>query len=231
MNKSIRILLVEDNLAIAKQVAGFLEGLKWQVDFAATGQQGLDLALTHTFDVIILDLNLPDMDGLDVCQQVKQNATRVTPVLMLTARDAFTDKAKGFGQGADDYLTKPFDFRELALRVEALARRPQLHTNTQIREGHLTLDTRAKSVHWQQQPVTVTGVGFSILHKLLVEYPYPVSRSDLITHIWGDEPPESNALKSHMYSLRKALEKTSGEPLLETISSIGYKLTGLNHEA
>lgn len=231
MNKSINVLLVEDNLAIAKQVVGFLEGLKWQVDFAATGQQGIDLALSQQVDVIILDLNLPDMDGLDVCQHIKQHATRVTPVLMLTARDAFTDKAKGFGQGADDYLTKPFDFRELALRVEALARRPQLHTNTQVSEGHLTLDTRAKTVQWQQQPVTVTGVGFSILQKLLMEYPYPVSRSDLITHIWGDEPPESNALKSHMYSLRKALEKASGQPLLATISNIGYKLTGLDHEA
>ena len=231
MNKSISVLLVEDNLAIAKQVVGFLEGLKWQVDFAATGQQGIDLAQSQQVDVIILDLNLPDMDGLDVCQHIKQHATRVTPVLMLTARDAFTDKAKGFGQGADDYLPKPFDFRELALRVEALARRPQLHTNTQVSEGHLTLDTRAKTVQWQQQPVTVTGVGFSILHKLLMEYPYPVSRSDLITHIWGDEPPESNALKSHMYSLRKALEKASGQPLLATISNIGYKLTGLDHEA
>lgn len=231
MNKSISVLLVEDNLAIAKQVVGFLEGLKWQVDFAATGQQGIDLALSQQVDVIILDLNLPDMDGLDVCQHIKQHATRVTPVLMLTARDAFTDKAKGFGQGADDYLTKPFDFRELALRVEALARRPQLHTNTQVSEGNLTLDTRAKTVQWQQQPVTVTGVGFSILQKLLMEYPYPVSRSDLITHIWGDEPPESNALKSHMYSLRKALEKASGQPLLATISNIGYKLTGLDHEA
>ncbi|MEC7469715.1 MAG: response regulator, partial [Pseudomonadota bacterium] len=94
MNKSISVLLVEDNLAIAKQVVGFLEGLKWQVDFAATGQQGIDLALSQQVDVIILDLNLPDMDGLDVCQHIKQHATRVTPVLMLTARDAFTDKAK-----------------------------------------------------------------------------------------------------------------------------------------
>lgn len=230
MSKSINVLLVEDNLAIARQIVDFLEGHGWLVDFAATGKQGIQQALNALFDVIILDLNLPDIDGLEVCRQVKAEASRVVPILMLTARDAFTDKAKGFAQGADDYLTKPFDLRELALRCEALARRPQLHTNTTVSEGALTLDTRAKTVNWLDNAVPVTGIGFKILHKLLCDYPYPVSRSELISHIWADEPPESNALKSHMYTLRKALEQASGQPLLHTISNVGYQLKGLEHE-
>ncbi|GGF76433.1 response regulator transcription factor [Alteromonas lipolytica] len=230
MAKSISVLLVEDNLAIAKQVVNFLEGHGWQVDFAATGKQGVQQALNGQFDVMILDLNLPDIDGLEVCKQVKSQTLRVLPVLMLTARDAFTDKAKGFGQGADDYLTKPFDLRELALRCEALARRPQLHTDTSVSEGGLSMDTRAMTVSWQDTPLAVTGIGFKILHKLLSDYPYPVSRSDLISHIWADEPPESNALKSHMYTLRKTLEKASGQPLLHTISNVGYQLKGLDND-
>lgn len=228
MATSISVLLIEDNLAIARQIVDFLEGHGWLVDFAATGKQGVQQALNGQFDVIILDLNLPDIDGLEVCKRVKAEATKVVPVLMLTARDAFTDKAKGFGQGADDYLTKPFDLRELALRCEALARRPQLHTDTTVTQGALLMDTRAMTVNWQNTVIPVTGIGFKILHKLLCDYPYPVSRSDLISHIWADDPPESNALKSHMYTLRKALEQASGRALLHTISNVGYQLKGLN---
>lgn len=230
MAKSINVLLVEDNLAIAKQIVNFLEGLSWAVDFASTGRQGIAQGLAHHFDVIILDLNLPDVDGLEVCKTIKSESMRVTPILMLTARDAFNDKAKGFGQGADDYLTKPFDLRELVLRCEALAKRPQLHSNTTIKEGLLSVNSRAKTVFWSGNPVTVTGIGFRILLKLLQEYPYPVSRSDLIGHIWGEEPPESNALKSHLYSLRKAIEKVSGRAILHTISNVGYQLKGLDSE-
>ncbi len=231
MSKPLSVLLIEDNLALARQVVSFLEGLKWQVDFAAEGKLGQQLALEHYFDVVVLDLNLPDCDGLDVCQHIKVNADRVVPVLMLTARDAFEDKAKGFTFGADDYLTKPFDLRELALRCEAMARRPSLHNETVLKRGELTLDSRSYSVNWHQTPVKVTKVGFEILKKLAEDYPYPVARSDLIAHLWGDSPPESNALKSHMYSLRKALEQVSQRPLLHTISNIGYQLKGLDCES
>ncbi|WP_100644697.1 response regulator transcription factor [Alteromonas facilis] len=227
-NVKLSVLLIEDNLALAKQVCQFLEGLKWQVDFADTGKQGIDLALSQHFDVIILDLNLPDRDGLTVCQQIKQQQTRVVPILMLTARDAFEDKAKGFATGTDDYLTKPCDLRELAMRCEALARRPDLHTDKVLEKGALCLDSRAFSVTLNRTPIKVTRIGFKLLHKLLDAYPYPVARSDLITHVWGNEPPESNALKSHLYALRKALESASEQPMLKTISNIGYQLQHLD---
>ncbi|MBU2876830.1 MULTISPECIES: response regulator transcription factor [Aliiglaciecola] len=228
-NKSnLSVLLIEDNLAIAKQVAGFLEAQNWIIDCATLGKQGLDLALQHHFDLIVLDLNLPDIDGLVVCDEIKRTADRNIPILMLTARDAFEDKAKGFGIGADDYLTKPFDLRELVLRCEALARRPQLHGETLLQKGMLSIDSRAHKATFNNLELTTTGIGFRILQKLVEEYPYPVSRSELIRHLWGDEPPESNALKSHIYGLRKSFEKVTDKPVLCTISNIGYQLQALD---
>ncbi|MCO1333474.1 response regulator transcription factor [Microbulbifer sp. OS29] len=133
----LKILLIEDNSAIARQIAEFLHAEGWQLDFSDSGRQGVRLALEHIFDLIILDLGLPDMDGLQVCEQIKAKASVNMPVLMLTARDAIADKENGFGIGADDYLCKPFDPRELMLRCRALARRNQLHTNDEIQIGGL----------------------------------------------------------------------------------------------
>lgn len=228
MKRKISVLLIEDNQAIAKQIISFLESHGWAVDYAATGKLGLNLALEQKFDVIVLDLNLPDTDGLTVCSQIKQSASYNLPILMLTARDSFEDKVKGFGQGADDYLTKPFDLRELVLRCEAMARRPSLHGESVIQRGKLSIDTRAHSASWSSQPMKLTGIGLKLLQRLTEEYPYPVSRSELIHHVWGDEPPESNALKSHIYALRKAFEAIETEQVLCTISNIGYQLKNLD---
>ncbi|NVK56605.1 MAG: response regulator transcription factor [Alteromonadaceae bacterium] len=227
MSKVLSILLIEDNLALAKQICRFLEGIGWTIDFADKGKQGIALATANQYDVIILDLNLPDCDGLEVCGQIKQHQQKITPILMLTARDAFEDKAKGFKQGTDDYLTKPCDLRELAMRCEALSRRPQLHHPTVVKKGYLELEERAHSVRWHGKLVKTTKIGFKILHALAMAYPYPVTRSDLMSAVWKGEPPESNALKAHMYNVRKSLEQVSDTPLLTTISNVGYKLQGL----
>ncbi|TQV85929.1 response regulator transcription factor [Aliikangiella coralliicola] len=224
----MNILLVEDNHAIASQISTFLEAQGWRLDFAATGKLGVNLALTNNFDVIILDLNLPDIDGLEVCEQIKRQDTSNTPILMLTARDAFEDKAQGFGKGADDYLTKPFDLRELVLRCQAMKRRPMLHKDSVVQRGKLRLDKKAFKAEWDGRPIKATKTGFVILSKLLDEYPYPVSRSELLQLLWGDEPPESNSLKTHMYELRKATQQVAEQSLVLTISNIGYKLVELD---
>lgn len=226
----LSVLLIEDNLALAKQICRFLEGVGWKIDYADRGLQGVVLAESNQYDVIILDLNLPDCDGLQVCQKIKQKQKKVTPVLMLTARDDFEDKAKGFKQGTDDYLTKPCDLRELAMRCEALSRRPQLHSPMQVQKGILELDLRGMSVLWRGKPVKTTKIGFKILHTLAEAYPYPVTRSDLMSAVWGSEPPESNALKAHMYNVRKSLEQVCNKPVLATISNVGYKLEGLEDD-
>jgi DNA-binding response OmpR family regulator len=221
---ALTILVVEDHPTIARQIVGFLEGLKWQTDHAATGALAIGLATREAYDVVLLDLNLPDLDGLEVCRAIKARAPRNVPVLMLTARDAFEDKARGFNEGADDYLTKPFDLRELALRCEALARRGQLRVDQEMRVGPLTLLSREKRALHDGAPLALTLVGFRILSMLCGAYPQAVSRSALMHELWGANPPDSDALKSHIYALRKQLELAGAGNMITTIPQLGYRL-------
>src|SRR5690606_35496554 len=133
------------------------------------------------YDLVLLDLNLPDLDGLAVCEAIKSGAVVTPPILMLTARDSFEDKARGFGCGADDYVTKPFDLRELALRCQALARRQNLHHPKLIQLGDLQLDIKARTASRQGVPLELTNIGFRILEMLVKSYPSPASRTYL-TH-------------------------------------------------
>ncbi len=222
--QNLNILLIEDNQTIARQLCEFFEGHKWSVDYADNGKLGKKLALEHDYDVIILDLNLPDLDGLQICRDIKNEADIIPPILMLTARDSFEDKANGFGEGADDYVTKPFDFRELTLRCQALARRQQLHKNQTLSVGELLIDQKQHKVTRQGQTIKLTNIGFKILTMLAQSYPQAVSRSQLIKKIWADDPPDSDALRSHMYSLRNALDKPFARPMLTTITNVGFKL-------
>ena len=221
---ALTVLVVEDHPTIARQLVGFLEGLGWESDHAATGRLAIDLATQHPYDVVLLDLNLPDVDGLEVCRAIKTGAPHNLPVLMLTARDAFEDKAQGFHTGADDYLTKPFDLREVALRCEALARRGGLHQQQEMRVGPLTLLVREKRALFNDTPLNLTRAGFDILLVLARAHPQPVSRAALSQHLWGANPPDSDALKSHIYSLRKALDGAAGRKVLATILQLGYRL-------
>ncbi|MEP4147458.1 MAG: response regulator transcription factor [Halioglobus sp.] len=220
----MKIILVEDNSTIATQVVGFLEGLGWAVDYAATGNQGIELASAAVFDVMILDLNLPDMDGLEVCRRLKSDLDYNLPVLMLTARDAYEDKASGYGQGADDYVTKPFDLRELRLRCEALTRRQGLHRSAELKLGELCLLVKSQEAQREGVPLKLTGIGFRILQELVEAYPEPVTRTQLIHKLWGDDPPDSDALRSHVYSLRAALDKPFASAMLKTLPNLGYRL-------
>lgn len=223
MNK-LSILLIEDNLTIAKQLAEFFKGHGWALDYADNGELGIQLALSHIFDVIVLDLNLPDIDGIEVCQQIKQQAEVNPPILMLTARDAFEHKAEGYGVGADDYVTKPFEFRELALRCQALARRHNLHKSHRIEVGDLVIEQNSLTAERAGEALKLTNIGFKILLTLAQAYPQAVSRSNLVHKVWGDIPPDSDALRTHIYSLRNALDKPFKTKMLTTITNVGYKL-------
>ena len=220
----MKILLIEDNSRIAKQVIEFLTGHKWQVDYAHNGELGVKLAIEQIFDVILLDLNLPDIDGLEVCEQIKQQAPVTPAILMLTARDSFTDKSAGFHQGADDYLTKPFDLRELALRCEALTRRQALHQVQELQVGELYLNLTTKTAKRGNTELTLTSIGFQLLSLLAQNYPKPVSKSLIVHKLWEDSPPDSDPLKSHIYSLRRALDKPFEQPMLKTVLNLGYQL-------
>ena len=220
----MKVLFIEDNDTIARQVGEFLANHRWNVDFAHNARLGIELALAHFYDVILLDLNLPDLDGLAVCEQIKAHSEVTPPILILTARDSFESKAAGFRHGADDYLTKPFDLRELVLRCEALARRHALHQPKMLTLGDLELDLRTKTATRQKIPLELTSVGFRVLELLVKCYPEPASRSYITHQLWGENPPESDALKSHIYALRKALDKPFSYSMIKTVMNAGFKL-------
>ncbi|WP_144394691.1 response regulator transcription factor [Pleionea sediminis] len=221
---SIYILLIEDQIDLCKNIAQFFEAQGYTLDFAHSGTSGLSLALENHYDVIILDLTLPGMDGLKVCENIRKNAEYRTPIIMLTARDALPDKIAGFEQGADDYLTKPFALEELHMRCLALTQRNQLHQPQTIHVGDLMIDTASKRAMRQNRPLNLTSMSYSILEILAQAHPKVVTRSELARKLWGDDPTESDSLRSHIYQLRQAVDKPFPEPIIKTIHGVGFSL-------
>ncbi|WP_417455654.1 response regulator transcription factor [Kordiimonas sp.] len=219
-----RVLIVEDNHAIAEQLYDYLSERQFVVDYADTGRRALALVDEHDFDVVVLDLMLPDADGVDLCAQLKAKARVNMPVLMLTARDSLADKGLGFAAGADDYLTKPFELAEVAMRCSALARRHQLHKSSTLTIGDLVIDTGQRQVTRMGQPVELSATDYAILKALADAYPNAVSRHELVIKVWGDDFPDSDALRSHIYTLRKAVDKAFDHAMIKTIHGVGFKL-------
>ncbi|HEY2624576.1 MAG TPA: response regulator transcription factor, partial [Dyella sp.] len=187
------ILLVEDNRQIAEMVGEFLERRGYSVDYAADGVSGLHLAVSNSYDVVVLDLMLPGLDGLDVCRKLRRDAKKSTPVLMLTARDTLEDKLVGLEAGADDYLVKPFEVRELEARLRALIRRDRRQVSTEILTvGDMTLDTATLRLVRGGHELTVSPIGLKLLAILMRESPRVVSRRDIEREIWGDTLPDSD---------------------------------------
>ena len=223
MDAPLNILLVEDHRELAETTGAYLEACGHEVDYAADGLMALHLVATESYDVIVLDIMLPKLDGFAVCQRLRGDTKITTPIIMLTARDALDDKLTGFDAGADDYLVKPFDMPELAARVEALVRRAKgIHARYEV--GELSLDTETLEVRRKGQRIPLSGTAFELLKVLMREHPKMVPRRDLEREVWGDEPPESDALRSHLYNLRRALDRPFDQPLVATIPGRGYRL-------
>lgn len=220
----LSVLVIEDTPEIGREVCDFLSAQGMQVDYAATGNLGLSLAQQQHYDVIVLDVMLPDINGVTVCKTLKQSCDPLPAVLMLTARDSIADKSLGFDAGADDYLTKPFDLTELLLRCQALARRHQLHQSQTIVIGELALNEKQQLAQRQGQSLKLSSTDFAILLLLVQAYPNAVSRQQLVNKIWGDEAPDSDVIRSHIYTLRQALDKPFATPMLATLHGIGFKL-------
>lgn len=219
------ILVIEDNYDIAELVCDYLESQSHSVDYAADGLGGLHLAVNDTFDAIVLDLMLPGMDGLTVCRRLRRDAEVATPILMLTARDTLDDKIAGLDAGADDYLVKPFELEELEARLRALLRRAGGQTTaTTLRVGDLEVDTGTLEVTRADQKISVTPIAMKLLLALIQAAPNVVSRRDLERAVWGDLAPDSDALRSHLYNLRKAIDKPFDTQLMHTVPGIGYRL-------
>ena len=225
------ILLIEDNRGIAEMVGEFLERRGYGLDYASDGVTGLHLAIANSYDVIVLDLMLPGMDGLELCRKLRREAKKSTPVLMLTARDTLEDKLTGLDAGADDYLVKPFEIRELEARVRAMIRRDRRQVSAEILQvADLMFDTDSLRVVRAGQDLQVSPIGLKLLSILMRESPRVVSRADIEREVWGDLLPDSDTLRSHLYNLRKIIDKPFQRPLLHTIHSAGYRLADLDAE-
>ena len=220
----IRVLIVEDNRDISANISAYLEKHCYVLDFAYDGLSAMHLALTHRFDIIVLDLMLPGMDGLSFCQKLRTDAEVETPVLMLTARDTLADKLKGFEAGADDYLVKPFALQELHARLQALQKRSHGKIDKLLTVGDLTLNKSTLQVQRAGRRVDLKPAGMRLLQRLMEAAPSVVARDDLETLLWADEPPDGDALRSHMYKLRQAIDKPFDSPLIHTVHRIGYRI-------
>jgi DNA-binding response OmpR family regulator len=220
---TVHTLLVEDNVSLAQTVIAYfdLEGI--DCDYASTGSQGLDLALSNDYQAILLDINLPRMNGLAVCEVLRNRGVDV-PVLMLTARDSLADKLAGFDAGTDDYLVKPFELSELTARVKALAKRRSLLAQ-QLEVGPLLMDLSLKTACRHGQILSLTPTCWTLLEILMRESPNVVSREKLQNAIWkGSDLPDSNVLKVHLYKLRQQVDKPFSTKLIHTVAAHGFAI-------
>ncbi len=220
----LRVLVIEDQHDIAANIWDFLERRGHTVDHCADGVAGLARAMRGDFDVIVLDLGLPRLDGLDLCRQLRE-AGHGVPVLMLTARDTLDDKLRGFAEGADDYLVKPFAMRELEARIRAVQRRGR-PAAVGLAYGGLAYDARTMMATRQGRRIPLTRLQGSILAALLREAPRIVPHARLIEMAWGADGGDTAALQTQVYELRALVDKPYPHPLIQSVRGVGYRLAG-----
>jgi DNA-binding response OmpR family regulator len=220
----VRILLIEDNPSLHANLTEQLEQAGHEVDLAIDGQSGLRLALAGSHDVVVLDLGLPRLDGIEVCRRLRAQRGAGPLVLMLTARDTLDDKLEGFAVGADDYLVKPFEGAELLVRLNALSRRTTRVERDVLVVDDLRYDLGQVRVERAGRPLALNRVGLRILRELMRASPNVVTREQLEGVLWDGFSPEGSVLRSHIYALRKAIDQDGMPPLLHTVRGIGFRL-------
>ncbi len=222
---TMRILLIEDDVRLAEALAEALSDQLYVVDVVKDGESGWNQVKTTGYDLILLDITLPKLDGISLCKQLR-NAGYSLPILMLTARDTSTDKVTGLDAGADDYVVKPFDLQELLARIRALLRRGSFSADPVLSWGKLRLDPSTYEVSYDYHPLHLTPKEFSLLELLIRNGRRVLSRSVIIERLWSSEnPPEEETVKAHIKSLRHKLRTaTAPEDLIETLHGLGYRL-------
>lgn len=227
---SLSILIIEDNAQLAANLYDYLEGCGHSLDAAPDGLSGLHLASSRDYDAIVLDWNLPRLDGLTVLRRLRGEAKKKVPVIMLTARDQLTDKIDGFESGLDDYLVKPVALAEIEVRLRALVARLRQTAapDDVLVVGDLEFDLRTMEVQRAGRRIALTRTGRRLLELLMRESPHLVARARLERAAWGDGVPGTDLLRSHMYVLRRALQLDSEKALLHTVPGSGYRLCDLD---
>lgn len=219
------LLIVEDHSDLAANIGDYMEAGGFAADFAADGPTAVQLAATNQYDAVILDIMLPGFDGYEVCRRLRQQLGLSIPIIMLTARDQLNDKLLGFDQGADDYLIKPFEMKELEARIKAQIRRNRGELESQpLAVGDLLFDPVSLHISRSGRTIRLSPIAIQILKLLMRESPKLVTREAIEHEIWGEETPDSDALRSHLYNLRKHIDKPFEKKLIHTMSGLGYKL-------
>lgn len=219
-----RILIVEDNISLAANLSEFLSHDSYILDFAADGLMGLHLMATNVYDVIVLDVMLPGIDGFELCRRVREDLKSTVPIILLTAKDSIEDKSTGFARGADDYLTKPFDLRELEMRIKALSRRRLRNSDDVITAEDVQYQPGTLSVSLRDGTnLTLTGTAATLFEMLIRAYPSYVPYETLSERVWGEDG-DAHLLRTHVYALRKNLRTTFARDMIETFHGRGYRL-------
>lgn len=219
----MRVLLVEDDAVIADQIAAALRREGFQVDVAGDGDRAIDLAILKTYGLLVLDVMLPGRDGWSVCRTARKMGIDA-PILMLTARDAVEDRVKGLEGGADDYLVKPFDVRELLARIHALLRRDAVHRTGAIEIDDLVIDAKAHTVRRGGHALHLTPREFSLLEALARNEGRTLTREVILESVWGAEDSLDNTVNFHITSLRKKVDTPDRTKLIHTVHGLGYVL-------
>jgi DNA-binding response OmpR family regulator len=218
----MRILVTEDEKDLADALAKGLERQGYAVDVAYDGEESLRLAEVNDYDLIILDLNLPKVDGMEVCKRLRDSGSSIG-ILMLTARSGLGDRVNGLDQGADDYLVKPFHFPELLARVRSILRREGEHRRPILRTGDLVLDPNTVRASVRDTQIILTAKEFGILEYLMRNVGRVVSQEELLEHVWGEDANLfTQSIKVHINNLRRKLDAAGGEGLISTIKGKGY---------
>lgn len=216
------VLVVEDNRTLASNIIEFLEAHDFECDYADHGNLGLNLALNQKFNAIVLDIMLPGIDGMTICRKLRAEGIN-TPILMLTARDTLEDKLEGFRAGTDDYLVKPFALPELVARLQVLAKRVNT-CEVKLTVDDLVMNTDIREVTRAGEVIELNKVCWKILEALLRSAPKVLTRQEIEQIIWPDQLPDSDVLKSHIYKLRKLVDRPFDKALIQTVRGVGLVL-------
>ena len=221
----MRLLLIEDEVSLGAVVKEGMEGAGYVVDWVTTGSAGLRLLEQADYALLLLDVMLPDTDGWTICRRLRDRRD-TTPILMLTARDSIEDRVKGLETGADDYLSKPFDFKELRARVRALLRRDQVHKSRRIQIADLTIDTVTRRVQRGDTELFLTPREYTLLEALAGSEGYVISRETVMERIWMDREGGSNTVEVYISLLRKKIDADREPKLIRTVYGMGYMIQG-----
>lgn len=220
----MRVLIIEDEIKIASFMKNGLKQERYEVDLETNGRDGLELAMNTQYDLILLDVMLPGINGIEILKELRANNYNV-PVILISALDSTEDRVNGLDFGADDYISKPFSFDELAARIRAILRRTQKHKSTKLHAGELTLDTVTHLAYRDNKEIELTTKEYSLLMFLMINKNKVLTRNSIIQNVWGEDlDKDSNVIDVYIKKLRSKIEKKGTRPTIQSIRSVGYRL-------